>query len=372
MAPHLTADELDFIAELKGKGLTPIEMHKKFVAHRKKTKQVAPTLAPFRKILKGATYKRGKRETRGSKRKLTPTQCRKIFMKRKELIQKFKGEKEISWPWILKACRVKVDPTTAVRSLQANGYNVEARKPREKPMRTEEAIEERWETCGKWRKYAATYWTELNLIHDVKRFPVPTYEQARRAKSKLKVRFVLRTRGEGLAPGFTKPHARKHKVNPGGSVLVAAGIVKNKVRMWEYLDGWGAEKAASLYRGPVKKCLKRNFPGKASFRVLEDNDPSGYKTKAAKAAKKEIGVKSLPFPRYSPDLNPCDYFLWDEVERRMEKSKPKKPETMAAYKARLKRVAMSIPPSVIKKGVMSMKKRCQMCWGNNGNDIPRD
>ena len=38
----------------------------------------------------------------------------------------------------------------------------------------------------------------------------------------------------------------------------------------------------------------------------------------------------------------------------------------------LRREAMSIPPSVIKKGVMCMKKRCQQVWENDGSDIPRD
>lgn len=349
-----------------------MEVHTKFVAKRKKAMKKAPTLAPFRKVLKGKTYNRGKKETRGAKAKLTPAQCRKIFDKRKELIQKHKGEKEITWPWILKSCRVKADPTTAARSLKANGYDVQARSQREKPMRTDEACQERKDICNKWRKYPATYWPKVDLIHDIKRFTVPTYEQARRAKRMLKVRFVLRTRKEGLAKGFTKPSSRKHKVNPGGSLRVAAGIVKNKVRVWEYLDGWGAEKAAELYRGPIAKCLRRNFKGKASFTILEDNDPSGYKTHAAREAKDEIGVKTLPFPTYSPDLNPCDYFLWDEVERRMEAGKPKASESKDAYKARLRRVAMSIPSSVIEKGVMCMKKRCQQVWENDGGDIPRD
>ena len=157
MAPHLTDAELDFVSELKGKGLKPVEIYKKFVAMRKKAKKAPPTLAPFRLVLKGTTYRKSKTETRGVKRALTPTQCRKIFEKRKELIQKHNGEKEVCWAWVLKACRIKCDPTTAVRNLKANGYDVAARKQREKPVRTEAAVKERYEISGKWKNKPASY-----------------------------------------------------------------------------------------------------------------------------------------------------------------------------------------------------------------------
>lgn len=58
----------------------------------------------------------------------------------------------------------------------------------------------------------------------------------------------------------------------------------------------------------------------------EDNDPSGYKSKKALDAKDSLGITALDFPRYSPDLNPMDFFLWEEVERRMAKSAPPAPD----------------------------------------------
>ena len=39
-----------------------------------------------------------------------------------------------------------------------------------------------------------------------------------------------------------------------------------------------------------------------------------------------LGITALDFPRYSPDLNPMDFFLWEEVERRMAKNAPPGPE----------------------------------------------
>ncbi len=63
-----------------------------------------------------------------------------------------------------------------------------------------------------------------------------------------------------------------------------------------------------MYRGPIKKILKSQRGEKKKYVVLEDNDPVGYKSNKAILAKKEIGIVALQFPRYSPDLNPLDYF----------------------------------------------------------------
>ena len=81
------------------------------------------------------------------------------------------------------------------------------------------------------------------------------------------------------------------------------------------------------------RALRRNRGQKRKYRVLEDNDPAGYKCRKAVAAKKTLGIEALTFPRYSPDLNPLDFFLWKEVEDRMEKNRPRGRETVTAYKA---------------------------------------
>ena len=42
-----------------------------------------------------------------------------------------------------------------------------------------------------------------------------------------------------------------------------------------------------------------------------------YKSSRARAAKKEIGIKPMKFPRYSPDLMPLDFSIWKAIEARM-------------------------------------------------------
>ena len=146
------------------------------------------------------------------------------------------------------------------------------------------------------------------------------------------------------------------------------------VRVRHYLPQgrWSAQAAADTYAGPIQKVLKRAFPHKTSYRLLEDNDPTGYKSGKAMAAKKSLSITTWDLPRYSPDLNPCDYFLWDEVQRRMAAGEPDRLESAAKYKARLRRTAMGLPASVVRRGVQAMKRRCQAVFEAKGGDIACD
>lgn len=373
MAPHLLDSEINYLFKLKDKGLAPTAIHEKLVERRAKKDIEAPSLPNLRKALKGKTYKRGKVETRGRNRALTPAKLRSINAKRKNLIKKAAGQKEIHWADIARAARVKCDPTTLAKSMRRAGIDVRARKPREKPLKDDVDIAERKRVCNQWRKKSVTYWKNMDLIMDNKTWDFPTHVKAKKVLKMRKVRFHIRERAEGLKPGFTKPSTKKHTANPGGCVKLLAGIVKGRVRVWHYLPKtWNAKVAEECYRGPIIKVLRRTYPGQKSFKILEDNDPSGYKSNKAVAAKTELKINPIEFPAYSPDLNPCDYFLWDEVQRRMEEQKPRGRESVDAFKIRLRRTAMSIPPSIILKGVAGMKTRSQQVFEADGHDIKRD
>ena len=55
-----------------------------------------------------------------------------------------------------------------------------------------------------------------------------------------------------------------------------SGVAKNRVIMWEVLEGfWNGQAAADLYNGPLKKALKRTFPGQKTFILVEDGDKKG-------------------------------------------------------------------------------------------------
>ena len=323
----------------------------------------------------GCTFRRGAKETRGRKRKWSTANARQANQTRIRLYKEAKGEREIAWAEVLKKSRVpKVHPSTAARSLARNGIDIKARTPRQKPARTTARQAERVRVCTQWQSKPGTFFSnEVDLIMDNKYWPIPMSDAAKRHARMGKVRFHLRTRGEGLTAGFTKPSKSRHRMNPGGSALVCAGIIGGKVRVWHYLSRtWNASEAEKLYREVLVKALKKFRPGRKSYKIIEDNDPSGYKSNAANDAKHDLNITPLDYPPYSPDLNPLDFFLWAELERRMSAKTPRGSETVSRYKNRLRRTSMSIPENIIRKAVESLHRRAAAFVQAGGGDIARD
>ena len=128
-----------------------------------------------------------------------------------------------------------------------------------------------------------------------------------------------------------------------------------------------------MYEGAMQKALKKAYPGQTRFRVLEDNDPTGFKSRKGVEAKKRAGITPFEIPGHSPQLNLCDYWLWREVNRRMrqaEKNWPEgKKEDRGAYLKRLKRTALSLKEDEIDRSVASMKRRCQALYDAEGGQI---
>ena len=118
--------------------------------------------------------------------------------------------------------------------------------------------------------------------------------------------------------------------------------------------------------------MRKHCGIKRKYTVLGDNDPTGYKSNLAKAAKAALKLEAIDFPRYSPDLNPLDFFLWNEVQRRMALKKEPRNESIAGYKARLRRTALAIPEEVIHKAVVGIRTRAQAVIDAKGGDIARD
>ena len=146
-----------------------------------------------------------------------------------------------------------------------------------------------------------------------------------------------------------------------------------QVKLWHYLPNkWNGSVAEEMYRGPIFRALKRYRGDKPNYMVLEDNDPTGYKSNAAKGAKAEMGICPMDYPKHSPDLNPMDYFLWTEVQRRMASQPTPNKESLTAFKARLRRTAFAIPEHAIRKAVMGMRDRAKSVIDADGGDIPRD
>ena len=162
---------------------------------------------------------------------------------------------------------------------------------------------------------------------------------------------------------------------PAPGVMVAAGVIKGRVRFLHVVHGrWNAVKACEMYT-ELAKVMAKAYPAHAGtpgakWLVMEDNDPSGYKSSAAVAKKAEEGIKVVPLPPRSPDLNVLDFCLWSEISRRLRAQEARfhasKKETKDEFIARLRKTALRLPASVVTKAVKSMKKRCQQLRGAKG------
>ena len=120
------------------------------------------------------------------------------------------------------------------------------------------------------------------------------------------------------------------------------------------------------------KILKKKRGIKKSYLVVEDNDPTGYKSSKGKAAKKALGIKTVQWPRYSPDLMPLDFSLWQDVERRMDASAPSGYESKEAFKKRLRRTALSTPKITVRNMVATMRGKAKDIYDADGGDIASD
>ena len=60
----------------------------------------------------------------------------------------------------------------------------------------------------------------------------------------------------------------------------------------------------------------------------------------------------------SPDLNPCDFFLWGHLKERVYKPMPL---NMQDLKQRIKEECRKIPQDMIRRSAMHMKERAALC-----------
>ena len=126
-----------------------------------------------------------------------------------------------------------------------------------------------------------------------------------------------------------------------------------------------------MYEGPIKEALQRWRPGKRSWLIMEDNDPSGFKSNQGKRAKASSGMKTIDQPPYSPDLNPLDFSLWSHIEGKALAGRGRT-ESRESYKARLRRVALGLPRPLVQKIVQSIKSRAHAIFQAGGKNIAKD
>ena len=248
------------------------------------------------------------------------------------------------------------------------------RKLREKPLLKPQDVAERLIFATKYAARPMAAWiTRPHAAIDNKRFTMPLDRQAREHQARRSVRGAYRAGSCAVEGHLVKP--KGHIKYPMPGVQVTAAVIKGRVRFWHVTEGrWNATKAAEMYAALAKTlarvCPEHAARPRAKWIVLEDNDPAGYKAMVARENNIELGISAMSLPPRSPDLNVLDYCFWSEINRRLRRREASFPanrkESKEDFLKRLRRTALTLPASLVKRAVQSMKRRCKAIQANGG------
>ena len=286
------------------------------------------------------------------------------------LVDKAQGRYEVTAAMVKRKARVNASVRAVSDALHSRG--IYFRKMREKPILRPEHVKARYDWAKKHKGKSAQWWLRAIHVHlDNHHFQVATTHTGRCLLSRRRVRGVYRKREKSLRPLVVKPSSKLRQNTGARGVLIAGGVGLGKALVWHVVEGaWGGVAAECLYMRVVRPKLETIYPGKRSFSVLEDNDPTGNMSKKGMEAKRSTGLKVFSIPEYSPDLNVMDYVVWAEVEKRMrrqERAWPEnKKETRDAFIRRLARTARGLSEDFMDKSIKDLRRRCALLYEAKG------
>ena len=319
-------------------------------------------------------HRRGGNKPLGRPAAITDAQFAKIIKTYETMLAQAKNQAEVTAKALKVRMRLKCTVKTLGRAFWARG--VFLRRMYEKPALLADDVKTRMAFAVKYKSRSEKQWAKTpEAVIDNKVFPVYTNGQARDLASRRRMRGTYRTRKSKVTKAHTKPSTTLKQNTGAHSAIISCAIGCGRVLMWHHVKGkWNGDAAAAMYAGPLRRGLQKASPNKKSWTVMEDNDPTGYKSRKGLAAKSKAHIKTLVMPKRSPDLNPLDYSVWAEVNRRMRKQEATWPSTKKksrdVYLARLRRTAFNLPPTYINKVMGSMAKRCAQVIKSMGGHFP--
>ena len=320
------------------------------------------------KVSRQVQKSRQKNRTKvGRPASLTDEDVTHIMKVNKALVRKANLRYTVTIKMLRKAAKVKAGERTILNALRAR--KIKFRPFREKPELWPKDIRDRWVFGKRYSHKRPGAWLKNpHVIIDNKKYPVYLNGQARDYAARCRARGAFRGIDGGLGRGFVKPRSYLPSFNGSGggkSVNICAAVGAGKVIMWhEITRRWSGKQAALMYSGPLLAALRKAYPARSSWVIMEDNDPSGYKSGAGLKAKRDSRMRAMMVPKRSPDLNVLDYRLWADITRRMRGQEARclksKKETRAEYKARLRRTALRTSTAFVKSAVKDMARRCKL------------
>ena len=270
--------------------------------------------------------------------------------------------------------QAKFRPRVCVRVIQEalHERGVWFYKLREKPILTDADVADRYKWSKANHMKTPAWFRQHIMVHiDNHAFKVPTNGNVRRMLAAKRVHGTFRTAGDSLKKEHVKA-SPKMRMNTGArSVLVAGGVGAGKVLLWHIVDNmWCGEEAAGMYSGPLAKALRSEYGAKRKFSVLEDNDPAGYQSTLAKAAKTEQRIVPFEIPKRSPDLNVMDYYFWSQMEKKLRQQERTWPngrkETRQTFIQRLRRIVRNWPDDEIERAIGDLARRAELLYRAKG------
>ena len=334
--------------------------------------EIADRLGRDKSTVTRHCVKMAPRQKQGRKRSLSEPQVDLLERRLDQLVKKARGRFHITAAALQQSTRMKVGVRTILDALHAR--NIYFRKLREKPVLSAEDVQARYDFARKHKGKSPQWWNDnVHAFIDGKHFKVYLSGKERVFAAQHATYGAYRKPGKGLDGAYVKPRKSLKRNTGAPSCLIMGGIGGGKCLMWHSVkqSRWSGNAAESMYTGPLVRGLKKHWPRMRKWCVLEDNDPSGFKSSKGIAAKASVGIEVLAIPPRSPDLNPCDYALWSEINRRMRKQELRWPagrrEAHDAYVSRLRRTAASLPRTFLEQTIGDMARRCQRLFEVRGH-----
>ncbi len=353
--------------------MTPTEMRLAktwFEKNKLAPSEIAARLGRDKSVMTRLLVKQVPRKKQGRNAKLSKADVDALERRLDDMIVAADTKYHVTGLMLKKAANSKASVKTIQKALRQRG--IYFRKLREKPLLTPDDIKDRFKFGKKNKDKPLSFWKKMTYI-DGKNFKTYLTAKTRKLAAQHRTWGAYRKPGKGLSGGYVKPK-RGMNFNTGSkSSLVIGGIGAGKMVMWyEVSKGlWSGQAAADMYKKGLRPALDAKWPKKqTSYTILEDNDPTGFKSTKGEAAKEEAKLEVFRIPKRSPDLSPMDFAIWPEINKRMrnqEKNWPgSKRETRANYLKRLRRTAMRLPARLIDKTIRDMKRRCQKVYDAKG------
>lgn len=113
---------------------------------------------------------------------------------------------------------------------------------------------------------------------------------------------------------------------------------------------------------PVIKSIKAARPtsGLTNIKLHHDN-ARPHVAKVVKSYLETNGMRTIRHPPYSPDLAPCDFWLFDYIKRQLDDHSSEK-----SLKSQITRILGAIPKDQYAKTFDKWLERMQLCIDNKG------